>query len=774
MRTGLRALMIFAVLIAMYYGYNSISGKKNIGTIKQISIEVNTEGKEIKVNGKKLETKMVPFLSGDSIMMPLKEIIVGLGGSCEFDKASGAFTVDYNLVKINSYINNNYVFVGNTKKKMKTVPILKDESVFVSEQFFIDVYGFTGEKNKSSITLTKDFIVFGDTNIETFVRETLKKPTGYFTKDELRSIYTIKLDGKGIKSLEGLEYFTNAKILDLKNNKIKDIAQLKSLTNLVEVNLSNNLISDIRPLTSCKRINVMNVSQNLITGTEGLRLVIPLKRLDISKNRLGRADLDLPDGLEVLDVSNNDFASTASIKVLPKLKTLILNNNPILGVASLNDFTELKSVSLWGYTSVKDIKKEADLIKLKATEIMKKLNLDKKTSFEKTCIIYDSVLYNTDYKRLAKTDANYRENSRPSSIFTRGGGDSSALSQLVHILLRMNGIECYTYDGNMEFAGNKEFHTWNLISVGKQYYYSDISMGHMLGKDDYGHTFMNVSGRQFLATHPQGVLQQFSTIEDSTFANRNFPKGWALYNEVALDYFSGGITMSGPENKLSLLTKDKSKYVVSDEKYVYYRNDDDGGKLYRLNIDGSNKIKLNDDEPIYIYSDLKYLYYINGAADANGQKGTICTYTKKDGKKEVISKNTDATWITLKGSYIYHKSISKAGQQPGLYYMDKDGSGQEALVNDVLSLNKDPETNFEKYYRQDIFIIGEILFYTNNSDNDNIYSVRSNGKNRKKLASESGKILEVIDDYIYYKNSSGYFRIKLDGTEKSTLKTGIY
>lgn len=45
--------------------------------------------------------------------------------------------------------------------------------------------------------------------------------------------------------------------------------------------------------------------------------------------------------------------------------------------------------------------------------------------------------------------------------------------------------------------------------------------------------------------------------------------------------------------------------------WVYYANDDDGGKIYRIRTDGTEKMKLNDDESIDINLVGNWVYYRN-------------------------------------------------------------------------------------------------------------------------------------------------------------------
>lgn len=75
--------------------------------------------------------------------------------------------------------------------------------------------------------------------------------------DELASITDLDCAGKGpgIASIEGTQYMTGLKNLNLENNNIIDVRPLAGLTGLKTLNLSRNDISDISPLSGIPIVN---------------------------------------------------------------------------------------------------------------------------------------------------------------------------------------------------------------------------------------------------------------------------------------------------------------------------------------------------------------------------------------------------------------------------------------------------------------------------------------------------------------------------------------
>ena len=59
---------------------------------------------------------------------------------------------------------------------------------------------------------------------------------------------------------------------------------------------------------------------------------------------------------------------------------------------------------------------------------------------------------------------------------------------------------------------------------------------------------------------------------------------------------------------------------------VFFSNTNDNGRLYAMNIDGSNIHKLSNDTAMYINADKNYVYYVRN----NNQKITSQTFFSYD------------------------------------------------------------------------------------------------------------------------------------------------
>ena len=116
---------------------------------------------------------------------------------------------------------------------------------------------------------TIDIVEFPDSNLESVIREAIKKPTGNISKTNLEELTVLCANYRDITDLTGLEYCDLLQLelrsnqitaisplsrlkglhyLDLRANQIDDISSLSEITNLTWVDLSNNAVSDIRPL----------------------------------------------------------------------------------------------------------------------------------------------------------------------------------------------------------------------------------------------------------------------------------------------------------------------------------------------------------------------------------------------------------------------------------------------------------------------------------------------------------------------------------------------
>lgn len=130
------------------------------------------------------------------------------------------------------------------------------------------------------------------------------------TKDKLQAVSDVDVADKGISDITGLEFATNLKELDLRDNPITDLRPLTNLTtlkglylssifpstptldlcplanliNLEELTLENSKVADIRPLARFKKLQILNLSHNNISDLRPLTGLTELRILRISGN----------------------------------------------------------------------------------------------------------------------------------------------------------------------------------------------------------------------------------------------------------------------------------------------------------------------------------------------------------------------------------------------------------------------------------------------------------------------------------------------------------
>lgn len=251
---------------------------------------------------------------------------------------------------------------------------------------------------------------------------------GILTKQEAAKVTDMNLKGKGIGTLEGLQWFTGLLKLDASNNMITDVdmSKWKSLT---DINLSNNKITSI-DFTVCtalvnidfshneltkvsnasgydfKAIQTVNFSYNKLTKVR-ISGVSSVKYIDLSHNEMKSAEIENNSMLTYLDISNNKFAvlnyeqpfylwSLKNLKTLKadnygnsgwlgqglknlKLETLVFTGDADEKFVMLNltgSATTLKHLELTGCTNLKDVYigegaviSDADIIKEAGTTI---------------------------------------------------------------------------------------------------------------------------------------------------------------------------------------------------------------------------------------------------------------------------------------------------------------------------------------------------------------------------------------------------------------------
>jgi len=167
-----------------------------------------------------------------------------------------------------------------------------------------------------------------DPGLNAAIRQTLQKPTGPLTEQDLLGLTSLTADDRNITNIAGLEAARNLVTLSLQSNHLANLSIPGGLTKLITVDLSSN------PLTSCSFPDgLTNLHRLIIKASQLTSLTLPsdlrvLIELDLSGNQF--TDFHLPSnlvGVGVLDLSANQLASLTLSSNLTELESLQLENN---------------------------------------------------------------------------------------------------------------------------------------------------------------------------------------------------------------------------------------------------------------------------------------------------------------------------------------------------------------------------------------------------------------------------------------------------------------
>jgi Leucine-rich repeat (LRR) protein len=108
----------------------------------------------------------------------------------------------------------------------------------------------------------------------------------------LGNIEDFELSSYGINDLEGIQFCTHAKTMDLSNNMISDLLPIVVLRELEELNLSDNEVGFIDDIGNLKMLRAVILSNNFIEDISPLFGLDNLEYADLSGNRIDPDQLD--------------------------------------------------------------------------------------------------------------------------------------------------------------------------------------------------------------------------------------------------------------------------------------------------------------------------------------------------------------------------------------------------------------------------------------------------------------------------------------------------
>ena len=166
-------------------------------------------------------------------------------------------------------------------------------------------------------------------------------------KDLLNKIEVMDLSNKDIKELNGVEYLSNLKELNLENNQIKKV-NLRYNEELTNLNISNNNLERIN-LNFNKKLEYLNLSKNNLSKFDTLP-ISKIKKLDLSNNNI--SDIKLTNIKEIISLRiKNNKLKEVNLKNNLKLEELDISFNKIKELSYFSSLTSLDIES----TDIEDV-----------------------------------------------------------------------------------------------------------------------------------------------------------------------------------------------------------------------------------------------------------------------------------------------------------------------------------------------------------------------------------------------------------------------------------
>jgi len=151
-------------------------------------------------------------------------------------------------------------------------------------------------------------------------------PAAPITQVQLAGLDSVGCVGPGITSIDGAQYLTSMKSLELSGNQVSDLRPLSGLTNLMILGLNANQISDISPLSGLSGLTTLYLDENQVSD------LTPLSRLNLTH----------------LSASENQISDIGPLSGLTYLAILTLDSNQISAITALSGLSRLRALQLDG------------------------------------------------------------------------------------------------------------------------------------------------------------------------------------------------------------------------------------------------------------------------------------------------------------------------------------------------------------------------------------------------------------------------------------------
>lgn len=390
---------------------------------------------------------------------------------------------------------------------------------------------------------------FPDSNFRAHVQLFDKDRNGSLSYSEMASVTQITCSGKGIKSLAGIQYFTELKELDCSNNELVSL-NLSALPPLTTLNCSNNNLeeltadSDVTPST----VNAAYNSLRIIYLPDCPRLRNLTITYDSSLEVLnlhGNANLRLTSGyvsiisssLRYLDMEGNRYLKDISVRG-DSLEHLNLHGCTALTSFSGHDIGT--AVDLSGCSALTSVKltttQPVDLDLSSCTGLNGRLEFSSSTKLNSLDLSYCSELTYLDVSNNELTRLNVRETGLQNLTCMNNHLRSLDISgaNLIWLLVRENDLDTLDISSCPRLSNYSNFKEQHLFYSSRSRGGSNISYSNYGQISQYDPMLTVdtgtriVSGQQFQLTKEpsDNTVYEGSTARFSMAASRSSSYQW--------------------------------------------------------------------------------------------------------------------------------------------------------------------------------------------------------------------------------------------------------
>lgn len=199
-------------------------------------------------------------------------------------------------------------------------------------------------------------------------------PEIYYSEGDHYDLYEFNVF---VKSMEGLQYATDAYRVLLPYNKISDLSPISKLTKVNKLNFKDNLITDLSDLSKLVNVEILELGLNKIEDLSPIKDMTKLKDLNIESNKISNIDtLKNFVDLEKLDLEHNKVKDISALAGLTKLKDiLLLGGNQIEDITPIANLTKIKELDL-SSNNISDISVLKNLRDLKILRLSNNPNIN--------------------------------------------------------------------------------------------------------------------------------------------------------------------------------------------------------------------------------------------------------------------------------------------------------------------------------------------------------------------------------------------------------------